>query len=64
MLAAFSHILVVAVFYGANGVPMGASQTVIDSIAPNETRDFSVVYPATPGLDPSLTKAFAYVLRS
>lgn len=74
-LAAFTNILVVAVFRGADGTTLGASQTTIDRLAPNETRDFSVVYPAgaahgagaqsntTEAIDPSLTLLYAYALR-
>ena len=63
-VAAFHHILVVAVFYDANGDPVGASQTVLDSIVPSQAESFSVSYPAVPNVDPALTKAFAYALRS
>ncbi len=65
-VASFTHVLVIAVFYDAAGKPAGASQTVIDTIAPNQTVDFSVMYPAAPAatIDPSLTKMFAYALRS
>ena len=65
-VASFSHVLIVAIFYSVAGEPVGASQTVIDTIAPNQTVDFSVMYPATPGvtIEPALTKMFAYALRS
>lgn len=62
-IATFTNVLVVAIFYDASGNPIGASQTVIDSITPNETRNFSVMYPWMPNINPALTKAFAYALR-
>ncbi len=65
-VASFAHVLVTAVFYDAAGRPAGASETVIDAIAPNQTVDFSIAYPTAPGVTiaPSLTKMFAYALRS
>ena len=61
---AFTNVLVVAIFYDGDGNPVGASQTVLDAIAPNQTEDFSVTYPVAPSIVPSLTKVFAYALRS
>ena len=52
----------VAVFYDASGNPVGASQTKLDAIAPNQTESFSVTYPAAQTIDPALTKAYAYAL--
>jgi len=63
-IAAFNNIFIVAIFYDKNGKPVGASQTVLDAIAPNQTEDFSVTYPMVPNVNPSLTKVFAYALRS
>ena len=59
----FTNILVVAVFYDSYGNPIGASETTLDSIAPNQTENFSVAYPAVPNIDPAFTKAYAYALR-
>jgi len=61
--ATFTNVLVVAVFKDAAGDVVGASQTELDSIAPNQTTDFTVMYPATPNLDPALTALYAYALR-
>jgi len=62
--SAFSNILVIAVFKDASGNPIGASQTVIDSIAPGETRPFSVLYPSNTDLAPALTSFYAYASRT
>ncbi len=62
-VSSFTNILIVAIFYGVDGNPVGASQTELDAIAPNQTESFSVMYPAVPNMDPSLTKAYAYALR-
>lgn len=61
--SSFTNVLIVAVFYDASGNAVGASQTVVDRIAQGETADFSVMYPATPGIVPGLTKAYAYASR-
>lgn len=61
--ATFSHIFIIAIFNDANGNPVGASQTEIDSIAPNQTEVFSVSYPAVPGINPAATEMQAYVER-
>jgi hypothetical protein len=61
--SAFSNILIVGVFKDVNGNVIGASQTELDGIAPNQTETFSVSYPVTPDIDPSLTELYAYALR-
>jgi hypothetical protein len=62
-VSAFNNVLVVAILRGPGNVVVGASQTVIDHIAPNETQTFSVMYPAGPAIDPQLTQLYAYALR-
>ncbi len=61
--SAFANILIVAVFYDANGFQVGASQAELNAITPNQTENFSVSYPVVTNLNPLLTKAFAYALR-
>lgn len=61
--ATFNSIFIVAVFKDANGNPIGASQTEIDSIAPNQTKNFSVSYPAIAGINPAATEVQAYAER-
>lgn len=60
----FSKLIIVSIFYGNFGQPMGSSQTVIDSIAPNETRPFIVAHPSLPGVNLSGTQTFVFVPRS
>ena len=62
-VSAFNNILIVAIFKDASGDPIGASQTEIDSIAPNQTQTFSVIYPVSPTVAPALTTLYAYALR-
>jgi len=59
----FRTVLIVAVLKDAQGNPVGASQTVIDSIASNETKNFSITYPATVGVNPAATEVNAYAPR-
>lgn len=61
--AGFSNVLVVAVFNGVDGSPLGVSQTQIDNLAAGESAPFSVIYPAVAGIDPSNNQIFAYALR-
>ena len=63
-ITTFTNILIVAIFRGvAGGPPLGASQTKVDRLGPNEAQDFSVMYPAGPAIDPLLTQLYAYALR-
>ncbi len=59
----FAPIYLVSIFYGSNGLPSGASQAQIDSIAPSQSVPFSVAYPAGTDINPALTKVYAYALR-
>ena len=61
--ATFNNIFIVAVFKDANGNPLGASQTILDSIAPDQTQSFSVSYPAVAGIDPAATEVDAYAAK-
>ena len=61
--AAFSHILVIAVFKDQYGSTAGVSQTILDAINPQQTEHFSVSYPAEPDFDLSATEVHAYAWR-
>jgi hypothetical protein len=61
--AALKNIVVVAIFKDQYGNPAGASQTVLDGLAPQETQNFSVSYPALPNINPSATEVYAYSWR-
>jgi hypothetical protein len=63
-IAAFKNIVIVAIFYSVNGIPIGASETELDAIAPNQTEQIAVSYPAVPNINPLLTKIYAYALRT
>jgi len=61
--AAFTHVFIVAIFKDASGNPIGASQTELDSIAPDQVKNFSVGYPAVAGLNLAATEVAAYASR-
>lgn len=61
--ATFTNVFILAIFKDANGNPIGASQTEVDSIAPNTTQHFSISYPAVGGIDPTQTEVQAYAER-
>ena len=61
--AGFNNIFIIAIFKNAQGNPIGASQTELDSISPGQTENFSVSYPAIAGINPSATEVEAYAER-
>ena len=63
-VATFDKVLIIAIFKDAGGNPIGASQTEIDNFAPNTTENFSVIYPAIPGVNPANNELEAYALRA
>lgn len=60
---AFPELYVVAIFKGNAGQVAGASATLLNNFAANETRSFSVLYPNLPNVDLSGTKVFVYAKR-
>lgn len=62
-IASFATVLIITVFKDGSGNPIGASQTEIDHFAPNTTQNFSVIYPAVPGVNPANNEIVAYALR-
>lgn len=62
-IASYGNIVIVALFKGSDGDPIGVSQTEIDSIGPGQTTNFSVIYPAVPGINPEENQLFAYAVR-
>jgi hypothetical protein len=65
-ISLFGNIIIAAVFKNAAGVPVGASQTELDSLAPGATQSFSISYPAsvTSTIDVSETELHAYAKRN
>ena len=62
-VSSFRNIIIVAVFKDATGMPIGASQTELDSLAPGETQNFSISYPLLPNENVSATELHAYAER-
>lgn len=59
----FPKVLIIAVFRGQYDQSAGVSQTEIENLVPNETRQFSIFYPAIENVDLSGTKLFIYAQR-
>ncbi len=59
----FNKIVIVAILRGKLGQTAGVSQTEIDSILPNETKEFSVIHPKISDIDFAGTKVFVYTKR-
>jgi hypothetical protein len=60
----FNRVLIMVVFKDGSGNAIGASQTEIDNFAPNTTQNFSVIYPALPGINPMNNEIVAYAFRA
>jgi hypothetical protein len=59
----FSSAMVVAIFNDASGNRAGVSQTEIRDLAPGASKEFTILYPPTPGLNLDSTQAFVYARR-
>jgi len=62
-IVSFAHVYIVGIWKGPDGTPIGASETKIDGLGAGTTADFSVIYPAVPGIDPASNQVFAYGLK-
>ncbi len=62
-ISSFNNIFIIAVFENASGTPIGASQTELNSIAPDQLESFSIMYPALPNADAAHTQLFVYAAR-
>ncbi len=61
---AFPLATVVAIFSGSRGQVVGASQTQIDNLTPNESKLFSIIFPKIQDdINASNTKLFVYASR-
>jgi len=60
---AYTHVFVIGIWTDRDGNPLGASETKIDGLSAGSLADFSVLYPALPGIDPGENQVFAYALR-
>lgn len=62
-IANFRYVYVDVIFVGADGSPAGASQTILNNVAPNKAVDFSVIYPQTGGINPAANEVLVYGLK-
>lgn len=62
-VASFEQVLVMVIFKNTSGNPIGVSQTELSNITAGTTNNFSVIYPAVPGLDPAINQVIVYALR-
>ncbi len=62
-LSATRYVFVDVIFNGADGSPIGASQTELDGVAPGQTVNFSVMYPQTGSIDPTESTVVVYGLK-
>lgn len=62
-IVSFPRVTILAIFKGKLGQTAGVSQTELDNLSPNESRQFSVSYPAVTDFDISATQVYAYAAR-
>lgn len=64
-LSATRYVFVDVIFLDGSGNPVGASQTELNNVAPNQTVNFSVAYPQTQAgsIDPAKSSVFIYGLK-
>lgn len=62
-LSVTSYVFVDVIFIGGDGSPVGASQTELNNVAPNQTVDFSVEYPQTGPIDPTKSQVVVYGIK-
>lgn len=62
-IASTRYVFVDAIFLGPNGGPIGASKTELNNVGPQQTVNFSVLYPQTGAINPAAYKLFVYGLK-
>jgi hypothetical protein len=62
-IAAFQYVFVDVVFKGADGGPVGATQTELNNVGPGQTVDFSASYPANAAINPANSEPFVYGIK-
>ena len=62
-ISTFRYVYVDVIFSGADGSPAGASQTVLNNIAPGNTVGFTVLYPQTGAINPAANQVLVYGLK-
>ncbi len=62
-IAAFQYVFVDIIFKGADGGPVGATQTDIDNVTPGQTVNFSVFYPASAAINPANNQVLVYGIK-
>lgn len=59
----FGSVTLIAVFYGQLGQVEGASQTTLNNLLPNETRPFTILYPAGTNVNGATAQVFVAANR-
>ena len=62
-LSVTRYVFVDVIFVGTDGSPVGASQTELNNVAPDQTVGFSVSYPQTGSIDPTKSQVVVYGLK-
>jgi len=62
-VATYGQVVIMVIFKGPNGDPIGVSQTELDDVTAGSTNNFSVIYPNEPNINPALNQIVVYALR-
>ncbi len=62
-IAIFKYVFVDVIFKGADGGPVGATQTELNDLGPGQTANFSVSYPATAAINPANSQVLVYGIK-
>lgn len=62
-IASFKYVFVDVIFRGADGGPVGATQTELNNVGPGQTVDFSVFYPASAAINPANNQVLVYGIK-
>lgn len=62
-IVTYRYVYVEVLFRGTDGNIAGASQTVLNNVAPGRSVDFSVSYPQTGAINPAASQVLVYGLK-
>ena len=57
------YVTILAIFHNASGRSMGISETAVEDVAPRESKNFTIFYPAVKDIDPKNTELIASASR-
>lgn len=62
-IATFQYVFVDVIFAGPDGSPVGATQTELNDVGPDQTVNFSASYPANAAINPANHQVLVYGIK-